>query len=153
MKRFVFFLVFAAFFINTNCDSTSVDCSTVLCVGPLSIRLEVLSNNDNVFADGTYTLEDVTITGPDSDDLEVTVQTGLQGSTSALLTFRNVNWTKGSFDYTIDLGNTESFEISGDFVEMGSASDCCGIRLEVENPSAQGATVEESPSYLIITLE
>ncbi|MDC6365674.1 MULTISPECIES: hypothetical protein [Flavobacteriaceae] len=152
-KVFIPFILLVTCFTSCLNDDDVIDCSTVLCEASSGFYLEIIKNGEDVFANGTYTKEDVSIVGQDSEDLIIDVLTDLPGKTEALLNFINVNWSKGPYEYTINLGTEDSFQITGEFAQEGKASDCCGILVFVETIAIQGASITDESGIYTVTLD
>ncbi len=104
------------------CNDTEVDCSAVLCAGTPALAFQVLADNENVFLNNTYTIEDVSITGENST--EVTLSLGNSTEPESILILQNPSWVAGNYEYNLVFGNNDPITLLIDIVN--SESDCCG---------------------------
>jgi len=97
IKRFfpVLFLLLLCF----QCDEDIDDCSAVLCAGPPALALRILENGGNVFANETYALEDIVITGENNSEIMMNIFETEDGT--PLLILDNFPWQLGENNYTL----------------------------------------------------
>lgn len=148
-----FILFFVLLLYCTGCsDSKEADCSSVLCVADETISLEILLDGENVLADGTYTVEDISVTGKTQEPLSIQVVTDIQGGPRALLLIDSPDWTPGEYFYTIQLGEDWTIPVAVLFTEPKSNDPCCGDRLEILNLVSSEFPTENNLSYYTLTL-
>ncbi|SNY93446.1 hypothetical protein [Flagellimonas pacifica] len=113
LKRLFLFLPILFFL---SCINSSDDCS-VLCPGLGVLAFDILLDGSNVFDNGTYTINDVTI-----DDTNT--QFSLESLSSPLLLIQDRDWREGDYNYFIRLSNDYSFTVNATF-ELSDGSECC----------------------------
>jgi hypothetical protein len=127
-----------------------IDCSLVLCEAGDSINLELISEGENVISNGTYTLENIEVTGAITEELQVKVFSNTQGATTGYLEISSFDWNTGNYDYTILLGNDFEIDIS---VTFGVTNyPCCGDRLEIRELTSQNVVIEYRPNSGFFTI-
>ncbi len=132
------------------CSETDVDCSLVLCAPDQILSLELIADGTDVLAEGIYRLEDISLTG-DHDALpEFAIRQSEFGGPEALLEIRSADWSKGSYTYTLELGNDWLVELEVDFTS--STDPCCGQSLIIRALTSGTAMVEEKSGYFTIVL-
>ena len=100
------------------------DCAAVTCLANAEVVLEVLEDGENIFENGAYSLEDVTIEGDNTDDLELTLFVNQDSKT--LLQLRNSNWQLGLNVHNLNFENDVSIGLQIDISFIGEAGGCCG---------------------------
>lgn len=137
IKRFfpVLFLLLLCF----QCDEDIDDCSTVLCAGPPSLALRILENGGNVFANETYTLEDLVITGENSSEISSNIFETQDGT--PLLILENFPWQLGENNYTLTFGGQASADLSID-ITLSENDGCCGGIEQLRSFSSNGRVTE-----------
>ena len=139
------------FILSTACsDTDDADCELVLCAPNQVISLELLVDGTNVLADRTYTLEDISVTGTNDEELNLLVRESEFGGPEALLEISSFDWKVGSYSYLIRLGNDWMFQVE---VEFTSSSDpCCRQFLIIRELTSPTLTVLKNTSYFTIIL-
>lgn len=143
MKKSLLTLLFVS--LSFSCqDDESVDCSTVLCVGPPSLLFEVLLNGENVFEEGIYTVDDVSLTGNTPAGMELRVgETNFGNRTVQLLYLENIDWEVTSYDFILQIATHDSTEL---MVEIQlSSGQCCGGIPQIINYQIDG-TIQVNPN-------
>jgi hypothetical protein len=136
MKKHLFALL--CLLIVLSCENKGIDCSTVLCVGPPVFHFELISNDENVLENGTYTLETISVTGTDEASLILEilpVQTGSREIT--ILQLNNRSWEPQVYELTLNLGADFSIPFAID-IGLSEAESCCGGIPQVNAVSIDG---------------
>ncbi|MCX2718005.1 hypothetical protein [Lentiprolixibacter aurantiacus] len=151
VKKILLLIISISFFLSCG---DNVDCSMVSCAAGDIIRLEFVSNEENVINNGTYTEENITVTGDITEDLDVQVFSETQGATEGLLEINNFDWRPGEYAYTIRLGNDWEIDLEVTFSLSGN-DPCCGNRLIITDLSAGAFQLEQTTfsSFYTIILE
>ncbi|SFR39975.1 hypothetical protein SAMN04490243_1590 [Robiginitalea myxolifaciens] len=134
-----------------GCSETTIDCSTVLCVGDSPIRLELIENGTNLLADPTYTEADFSISGDVGTEVTIFLSRGLQGNTEALLEISDSSWQPGNGTFSLSLPGDRSIDFSTVFGE--TTGECCGGALTVEQLQSQQVPVSSNAGYFTLTLD
>ncbi|MBT8283493.1 MAG: hypothetical protein KJO86_07130 [Muriicola sp.] len=133
MQRIILFTLFCFAIISCS-EKNSIDCSLVLCAANDSINLELIADGENVISNGTYTLENIEVSGNSSEELQIRVFPDTQGATTGLLEISNFDWQAGTYNYTISLGTDYEFDLQ---VTFSTTNDpCCGDRLVITGLSS-----------------
>ena len=103
-------------------DTTTDNCSNVLCAGLPVLGFEVLQDGENVFDFGSYSGDDVVI---DDDNAQTAVEFLSSINDRPALLIQDSDWTAGNYNYVVALGDDDSFTIRTTF-ELSDESDCCG---------------------------
>jgi hypothetical protein len=103
-----------------------------------------------VISNGTYTLENIEVTGATTEELLIKVFPDTQGATSGYLQISSFNWKAGTYNYTIFLSNDWEIDISVSFKVTNYP--CCGDRLEILELSSRNAFVEYRPNSGFFTI-
>ena len=122
-----------------QCDEDLEECSAVLCAGPPSIALRVLENGGNVFANETYTLEDIIITGENASEIALSIFENQDGT--PILVLDNFVWNIGKNNYTITFSGEASADLSIDII-LSENDGCCGGIEQLRNFSSNGRVTE-----------
>ena len=112
------FLLFIPTLLFLSCINSGEDNCSDLCPRLGVLAFDVLLDGNNVFDNGTYTINDVTI-----DDENT--QFSLESISSPLLLIQDRDWSEGDYDYFIRFGDEHSFTVNATF-ELSPASECCG---------------------------
>ncbi len=128
------------FFLLGCIDEKEYDCSMVLCAAGDTINLELISNGENVISNGTYTLENIEVTGATTEDLRIRVFTDTQGATTGYLEISSFDWTRGDYSYSLFLGEDYEIDISVSF--SVTSYPCCGDLLRIRELTSQNAVIE-----------
>ncbi|WP_372973907.1 hypothetical protein [Muriicola sp.] len=133
-------------------EEKDIDCSLVLCAAGDSINLELISEGQNVIANGTYTLENIEVTGATTEQLQIKVFPNTHGATIGYLEISSFDWRAGTYMYTVFLGN--DFEIDLSVTFKATDYPCCGDRLEIRELSSRNALVEyrENSGFFTVIL-
>ena len=131
--------------INTDVD----DCSLVLCAGDVSsLNFEVIDaeTDENVFVNGTFNIDDVTITDLGGKPIPFSLAQAFAGQQS-ILALSDPEWSIGSFDYNIMIGENVNFEVTAS-LERDTLEGCCSNRLFVKSVEISGTSheLQEKPS-------
>ncbi|MEO9512642.1 MAG: hypothetical protein ABJN84_06605 [Flavobacteriaceae bacterium] len=122
LKRLLF-LCFSLCLLLSCLNSTEDECSTVICEGgPSILGFEILQDGENVFDIGTYSIDDVTI---DDTNSQVVLESLSSINDLPALLIQDLDWTVGTFEYTVSLGDSDSFSIRSTF-QLSDESECCG---------------------------
>jgi len=137
IKRFfpVLFLLLLCF----QCNEDINDCSAVLCAGSPSLALMVLENGGNVFANETYTLEDIVISGANTSEIMLEIFETEAGT--PLLILSNLPWQIGANDYTLTFAGEASADLSINII-LSENDGCCGGIEQLRSFSSNGRVVE-----------
>jgi hypothetical protein len=138
-------------FCLSSCEESSTDCSLVLCAGDEPIRLELIINGENALANGTYTPDDISVSGDAGEQATILILTGLQGATEALLEISDPEWDPGNCDLTLQLGTDRTVELTAEF--GASEGPCCGGFLILENVSSPAIEVLDNAGFFTMILE
>lgn len=140
-------------FAFTSCsEENKIDCSLVLCAANESINLELIADGENVISNGTYTLQNIEVSGNSSEELEIRVFPNTQGSTTGLLEISSFDWQAGTYFYTISLGTDYEFDLEVSFSTTNDS--CCGDRLVITGLSSDDVftDAETHSSFYTIVL-
>ncbi|NKI31774.1 hypothetical protein [Croceivirga thetidis] len=136
---------------NENEEDFILECA---CDPFSSVSFQVTSDDFNVFENGTYTLEDVTITGSDIEDFELTLQDieiQYGSTTETILTLKSTDWQPQDYALQLNIGNEYSADLDLNIVL--STGECCAGLPTPESISIDGI-IQENPYQVIrITLE
>ncbi|WP_445384155.1 hypothetical protein ACT6NV_09045 [Robiginitalea sp. IMCC44478] len=127
-----------------SCDENRIDCSTVLCAGPPVFLFELISNDENVLENRTYTLETISVTGTDEASLILEIQPVQTGSGEITsLQLNNPTWEPQVYELTLKLGADFSIPL---VIDMGltEAESCCG-----GIPVVNAVSIDGEPQSLI----
>ncbi|MEX0313144.1 MAG: hypothetical protein AB3N18_03130 [Allomuricauda sp.] len=113
LRRLLLFLPILFFL---SCINSDDNCSS-LCPGLGVLAFDVLLDGSNVFDNGTYSINDVTI-----DDENI--QFSLESASSPLLLMQDRDWREGDYNYFIRLSDDNSFTVNATF-ELSGGSECC----------------------------
>ncbi len=131
-------------------NEKEIDCSLVLCAAGDSVNLELIADGQNVISNETYTLENIEVRGVTSEELTIRVFPNTQGATSGYLEISSFDWRKGTYDYTVFLGDEWEFDIS---VTFGVTNyPCCGDRLEIRELTSRNALIEYRTNSAFFTV-
>nr|WP_299387909.1 hypothetical protein [Allomuricauda sp.] len=140
LKRLIILL--PVVFVLSCLNSDDEDCSS-LCPGLGVLAFDIQIDGSNVFDNGTYSFNDVTV--DDTNSLY-----SLESISSPLLLLQDPDWSEGDYNYFIRLGDEDSFTVNATF-ELSSGSECCGpvpvltaIRINDINqeiPLAEGVAI------------
>ena len=134
------------------CGEEAVDCSLVLCRGNETIRLELIRDGSNVLADGTYTENEILITGDLGETGTIRILSGLQGGTEALLEIEDPEWDPGmDYSFQMHLGSEPAIGFDAEFGI--SEGECCGGFRIFENVTSSDVQVRENPGYVTLILD
>ncbi|NNJ89311.1 MAG: hypothetical protein HKP53_07900 [Eudoraea sp.] len=151
MPRIILFTLISFALISCS-EEKNTDCSLVLCAADDSIKLELIADGENVISNGTYSLENIDVSGNSAEEIRIQVFPDTQGATTGLLEISSVDWQAGTYSYTISLGTDYEFDLE---VTFGTTSDpCCGDRLTVRmlNSDEVFIEVEAYSSFYTIIL-
>ncbi|MGW9684027.1 hypothetical protein [Flagellimonas sp. 2504JD1-5] len=133
-----------------SCNETDVDCSTVLCAGPPSLVFEVLANGENVFGEGIYTTQDISLSGTYPSQTEWTTnEVNLGAENIHVLAISSFDWQEIIYEFTLNIGNEYTTDITV-AIENSSSDGCCGGIPRIKSLKIDEATVENP--YNLITL-
>ncbi|WP_136465832.1 hypothetical protein [Flagellimonas onchidii] len=107
---------FLPVFLFLSCINSEDDCS-VLCPQLGVLAFDVRLDGDNVFENGIYSLNDLTI-----NDANTVVS--LESISSPILLIQDPDWGSSEHFYTISLGDNDSFTVNPSF-ELSERSECC----------------------------
>ena len=152
MKKTTLFalLVLSLNFLGCNVNGNDDECANVLCAGPAVLAFEVLQDMDNVFANGTFSQIDVTLSGEISGDLSVTLGGLTSGEPEGILFISNNNWMEGPSTFTISLPGNQSITVQ---VEIeNSEGNCCGGIPLLASATVNGVSQELNGAPFTVTL-
>lgn len=136
------------------CEDDKIDCSAVLCLGPPSIGLDIIADATNVFSNGTYTLDDVTIVGETTTGTILSLESDLDNTQNPILFVQNPDWTEGKYSYTLLIGNDSQFELKATFIELEAVnSSCCGNVAFLQNLEIDGNPAQMANGIFTISLD
>ncbi|WP_394974875.1 hypothetical protein [uncultured Croceitalea sp.] len=115
------------------------DCAAVLCAGPPSLALRVLENGGNVFANETYTIDDIVITGENNSEITLNIFETEDGT--LLLILDNFPWQLGENNYTLTFASEASADLSID-ITLSENDGCCGGIQQLQSFSSNGRVTE-----------
>lgn len=133
------------------CNETSLDCSTVLCIGDSPIRLEIIENGSNLLASEAYSEADFSISGDVGSQVTIFLSRGLQGTTEALLEISDPSWDPGSGVFTLSIPGERQINFTAEFGE--TTGECCGGALTVDQVESQDVSITTNPGYFTLTLD
>lgn len=125
------------------------DCAAVTCAGPPALALRVLEDDENVFGNETFTLEDVVITGENSAEISSTIFETENGET--LLFLDNFPWQLGENNYTLTIANETPITLLID-ISFSEDIGCCGGIEQLDSFSSNGTTQELENGYFTIII-
>ena len=140
---FLKYLVAGFIFLCATCCPED-DCAAVLCAGPPAIALRVLENGGNVFANETYTINDVVITGENSTEIILNIFENTDGT--PILILDNFAWNIGENQYTLTFANDVSTELVID-ITLSESGSCCGGIEQLRSFSSNGRVTEITNGY------
>ncbi len=144
MNKLLFLLSLVFIF---NCESLQKeDCSTVLCVGNFSVLyLELIdeSTEENILEE-RYSIADIQLV----DDTEVALVIDSTSFPVTTLQLRNDDWTVGTYQYTLLIGNDFEIPIEIDLALSGG-SGCCSNILIAERLNINNQNISEPNNILI----
>ncbi|MCL6267795.1 hypothetical protein [Flagellimonas myxillae] len=110
------FLLVPTLLILSCLNTDDEDCST-LCPRSSVLAFDIRLNGSNVFDNGTYSFNDVTV------DDENTLFS-LESISSPILLLQDPDWGDGTYNYFIRLSDEHSFTVNATF-EFSQATECC----------------------------
>lgn len=123
------FLLFALCILGSCTDDGSVDCSTVSCEGPPTLAFEVILDGENVFEEGLFTVEDITVgnTAPMAITLTIN-ETNFGSRTTQILFLETTAWEATTYNFDLNIGDdfTSNIDIE---IALSSGGCCSGIPL------------------------
>jgi hypothetical protein len=126
-------------------DEKGIDCSLVLCAAGDSINLEIIADGENLISNGTYTSENILVSGNTAEEIKIQVYPDTRGGTTGLLEILSFDWKAGTYTYTVALGNDYEFDLE---VTFGVTNyPCCGDRLEIRKLTSNDVFIEEYKTY------
>lgn len=140
------YLVASFIFLCATCCPED-DCEAVLCEGPPDLSFEVLAENENVFINGTYSLEDISITGDGSD--EVMISLANSAVPNSVLVLINPNWTPESYQYELNFSDDAVVTLNVEIINSPSGG-CCGGIPRLEALQINGIAQSTNGGYTII---
>lgn len=150
MKKFI--IPFLLLFLLACDTSDEPDCSLVLCAGNQPVYLEILLDDENAIANGTYSMENIKIEGDSLEGLQVRVLTDICCETPALIQLFSFDWESGEYVYTLSLGQYHSFDIEVVLERSSSNDPCCGNQLMVSNVTSTEVIIQDNDGYFTISL-
>lgn len=155
MKKSPFFLpLFLLLSMCASNDDGSViyDCSAVSCEANFStLYVEVFDKESgkNVFSEEIYTEADLGIIG--SETVSATLENNFDRD---LLAISDSLWKVGAFDYSVALGNDNSFAIALVFDSTGGEG-CCSNRLFLKNLKIDrnSKNLQDFPRFFTVVLD
>ncbi len=152
LKKILIGILFLSFVFS--CEDDKIDCSAVLCLSSPSIGFDILTDGTNVFSNGNYTLNSVTIAGETAMETNISLESDLDSTQNPILFMQNPKWTDGEYTYTVHLGNDELFQMKATFIESEAKnSSCCGNVATVQSLEINGSPIEKTNGFYIISLE
>lgn len=109
----------------------------------VSIGFQITQNGENVFDEGILSVEDVTTFGPDAEGSQLEIQTGFDGIEGSLLFVRNLNWSEGSYSFSLNFGSAASNQVNFS-ISLSPPSPCCG-----SYPILQEITIDNAPPTFV----
>ncbi|WP_350290061.1 hypothetical protein [uncultured Croceitalea sp.] len=131
-------------------EENDYDCAVVSCPSSVTVAIEVLANNENVFENETYTLEDITIEGDNSSDLQLSLFENEDSIT--LLLLENSNWQLGSNTYTLNFPDSALIVLQIDIFSSGDVG-CCGDTPLLDGLQINGQSQSISANFYTISLD
>ncbi len=147
---FVLISLFCLFFSGCNLGSDEDSCATVLCAGPAQLAFEVQQGMENVFTNGSFSLQDLVLSGEIAADLEVQLATFNTASPNSILVVSNTNWMEGSSSFEFNFPGNEPVLIQ--VTIQNSEGECCGGIPLLQSLQIDGTVRELNGSPLIIGL-
>ncbi|WP_273274284.1 hypothetical protein [Maribacter polysiphoniae] len=136
------------------CEDDKNDCSAVLCLGSPSIGFDIIADGSNVFSDGNYSLEDITIEGETALETNLYLLSDLDSNQNPILFIQNPDWTEGNYSYTLLIGNDSRLELKATFIELEAVnSSCCGNVAFLQSLEIDGTPAQMANSIYIISLD
>jgi hypothetical protein len=145
---FLKYLVASFIFLCATCCPED-DCAAVLCAGPPAISLQVLENGANVFANNTYTLEDIVITRENSTEVILNIFENTDGT--PILILDNIAWNVGENPYTLTFASEASVELLID-ITLSENDGCCGGIEQLRSFSSNGRVTEINNGYYTVSV-
>ena len=150
MKKVLPFLIALCLFYSCD-DTTSVDCSTVLCAGPATLVFEVLVNGENVFDTGMMDAEDVSISGDFPDAFELQVEESNYNGGTRLLFVEQIQWEVRNYNFQIEVNAAQSEALSVS-IQL-SDGDCCGGIPQISSYRVNTTTLDNPNQVVTINLQ
>ncbi|MBD0777331.1 hypothetical protein HPE56_05970 [Maribacter sp. ANRC-HE7] len=152
LKKFRIYAIFI--FLLLSCEDDKNDCSAVLCLGSPSIGMEIIADGSNVFSDGNYSLEDITMEGETALETNLHLVSDLDSAQNPILFLQNPEWAEGNYSYTLLIGNDTRFELKATFIELEAVnSSCCGNVAFLQNLEIDGTPAQMGNGIFIISLD
>lgn len=152
MKKGIFLYLLLVLILS--CDENRINCSTVLCAGPPVFQFEIIGNNENVLENGTYPIEDISITGTDEGSLllEIRILQFGSGEVTSLIV-DNPSWSPQLYELTLLLGTDFSIPLEIN-MDLSEAESCCGGIPEVRSIAIDGELQSlNDGTFFTITLD
>lgn len=134
----------------TCCPEDDYDCATVLCAGPPAIIIEVLANEENVFENETYSIEDISIEGTNANDFNLSLFENQDAK--ILLVIENSDWPIGSNEVNLNFSDDSSIPVQMD-IALSASDECCGGIPRLESLVINGIVQNNVSSIYTITLD
>lgn len=131
-------------------EENDYDCSVVSCPSSATVAIEVLASNENVFENETYTLEDITIEGNNSSDLQLNLFENEDSKT--LLLLQNSNWQLGSNIYSLNFPDGALITLQIDIFSSGDVG-CCGNTPLLDDLQINDQSQSISATFYTVSLD
>ncbi len=142
--------VVASFMILCATCCPEDDCAAVLCEGPPTLAFEIFENGENVFLNGTYTVEDINIIGANAENLEVNLSNASEPN-STLLLFSN-SWSPGTFDFEVQFATDTSVTLLVEIINS-PPEGCCGGIARLASLTINGSIQERENGFFTVNLD
>lgn len=119
----------------------------MLCAGPPNLAFEVILNEENVFEEGIYTVDDISLTGNSPVGTELRVgETNFGNRTAQLLYLENIDWEVTTYNFGLNIGDDHSANLE---VEIAlSTGACCGGIPQIKNYEIDGV-IQVNPNSVV----
>ncbi|MEM8928770.1 MAG: hypothetical protein AAGC45_11245 [Bacteroidota bacterium] len=136
-----------------SCDEDTLDCSLVDCAGFPSIAFEIVLENENVFEEEVFTIEDLSLSGnfPQPSKLSIFEAILGDGETPILL-LSSMDWKETIYDFNLNIGGEYTSNLVVE-IENSPGGGCCGGIPFIKSLELDEVAIENPNSILTLNFE
>ncbi len=128
------------------------DCAAVLCEGPPTLAFDLELDNANVFQNEAYALEDIRVTGDNTDGFTLELATFNAEEPESILVLQNFDWTIGTSENSLIIADSIAIPLTIE-IALSESDGCCGGIARLERLVINGATQEDLNGFYTISLD
>ncbi len=151
VNKYILALLFLSLYLS--CDEDEIDCEAVDCISFPALAFEITLDGENVFAEGIFTVEDVSVSGtyPEPSELTLGETVSANGNTPILI-FSSFAWEETTYDFNLNIGNEYNASLSAEITISSSGGCCDGIPF-ISTLELNGVPVANPNSLLTLNLD